>query len=280
MALPNQKQKAYVIPKGRVSIAEYVNPDDPRELEGWRYIGNTPGFEINFSSDSTPHIDADSGFEEVDDESISKITEEGTLNVDNINGDNLALFFLGEASILTQDASDTALTEIIGPVKTDLTYLIGRKVVGQSVLNPHGLRGLSDVVVSTIDNTDPENPVAGEALTEGVDYVALPDIGEVMILAGGAIASGDSIWVSYKMTGTEQTQVISARTQRVAAIKFVAHNPKGTNWDFLIPKARFMPDGSFDLKSREWLNMSIKFTILSPGYGMESISMMSRPEVK
>ncbi len=275
MALLKQLQKQYTVPRGRVSISEFRN-DDPRQLEGLRYIGNTPAFDITFSAESLEHEDADGGFAEIDDETILKISEEGTLNTDNMNGDNLALFFLGDTKLLTQAATDSAATEIIGPVSTDLSYPVGLNIVGDVVKRPQGLRGLKEIVCHLIETG---GTPASTPLTNGTDYVVQEDIGQITILSSGNVPVGSMVQVSYKLAATSQVQVISARKQREGRLQFVANNPKGKNYDFMFPRVRFMPDGSFDLKNREWLNMSIKFRILSPGYGMESIYIDGRPEI-
>ena len=274
MALAKQLQKQYTVPRGRVSVSEFRN-DDPRQLEGLRYIGNTPAFDITFSAESLEHEDADGGFAEIDDETILKISEEGTLNTDNMNGDNLAMFFLGAANLHKQIATNTPVEELIGPVSTDMSYPVGLNIVGGLVQRPQGLRGLTEFTAFAVA----QDGSKGAALSAGTDYVVQEDIGQITILSGGTLAAGAMIMVSYKLLDTEQVQVVSQRHQREGRLQFIANNPKGKNYDFMFPRVRFMPDGSFDLKNREWLNMSIKFRILSPGYGMESIYIDGRPEV-
>ena len=59
----------------------------------FRYLGNSPSMSINISSDKLEHFSSDAGVR-VKDKSVTLQTNRtGTLVLDDINAENLALFF-------------------------------------------------------------------------------------------------------------------------------------------------------------------------------------------
>jgi hypothetical protein len=109
---------------------------------GFRYIGNTPSFNLTIDNQKLEHFSSDEGIRKKDKSIILETTQTGTLACDDIQLENLALFFFGEYGTVTQTAS-AALTETIVDVKQGLMYQIG-----VTDLKPTGVRSLSNVAVT------------------------------------------------------------------------------------------------------------------------------------
>ncbi len=59
------------------------------EKTGERYLGLTPGFTISIASDKIQSYSAENGLQELDDETLVKITRTGKLTVRQISMENL-----------------------------------------------------------------------------------------------------------------------------------------------------------------------------------------------
>ncbi|MEG3175869.1 hypothetical protein U1872_06475 [Sphingomonas sp. RB3P16] len=215
--------------------------------EGFRYTGNTPDFALNSTSTTLQHWNSDGPIKTKDKSVILQVEDKATLTFDDINVDNMALFFLGSSGIITQ-TSGSSTTEVLSPVKAGYNY-----VLGITDLTPTGVRALTAVTVTK----------ASTPLVANVDYTLDAARGTVAFIAGGAVIDGDSISVAYTRGAVNRTQVISGTTQIKAALRFVANNGEGDNIDFYMPYVRISPNGDFNLKSDDWQKLSVNVEILT-----------------
>jgi hypothetical protein len=210
---------------------------------GFRWLGNTPEFNLTIDNQKLEHFSSDAGIRVKDKSIILETTQTGSLVCDDIQLENLALFFFGSAAALAQTAL-TAQTETINPVVQGQMYQIG---VSDAL--PTGIRSITNVVIT------------GKVVN--VDYSVDLELGLLTIIAGGSIASASSVTVAYDRSAKSRTQVISGTSQVQGAILYISANPEGDKMDYLMPYVRLSPNGDFALKSDEWQKMPLSVEILT-----------------
>ena len=253
--------KNYALGRGKLYFAMFgagtLTPSD-----GQRYFGNTPEFSTTSESEELEHFDSDNGVNIKDDSVTLSNTRSGSFTTDNINLDNVALFYLGEKSTLTQTAQ-TAQT-------TTFTAKRGRYYqIGETELNPAGARKLTSVSVT----------VGGVALT--VDIVSNleydMDLGRVYIEADAPdIADGDELVFTWSASAYTLNRVISSSNEIVGAMYFECTNPKGDKFDYYWPYVKISPNGDFNLKSGDdWQSIPFNVEFLKKD-GAETVYITDR----
>lgn len=115
----------YKVGRGRLAFNQ-LNSDS--EYEGFRWLGNCPGFEINVESENLQHTSSEGGLAEVDLDTPLSINRTATIQIDNFSADNLAIFLGATVEDLAQ-ASATVTNELIEWVRTDRFYQLGTSVL-------------------------------------------------------------------------------------------------------------------------------------------------------
>lgn len=252
--MPNKK---YVLGRGKVFFARFGT--GTLEPDGYRYIGNTPEFNMTIESEELDHYDSDQGIREKDDSVPLEVNRSGSLITDNIVPDNVALFFFGEASTVTQ-AAVVSGTETLTSIKFGHSYKLG-----QSPANPAGYFGIDETGFSV------ETTVGATALVAGTDYEMDYDNGLITFLETSAIAvEGTSIDVTYAVLNTTRSRVISGSEPVEGSMLYVTKNPKGDDCTFLMPYVKITPNGDYALKGDEWQQIPLTLEILKPE-GKEAI---------
>ena len=194
---------------------------------GFRYIGNTPGFSINFEESKLDHYSSDQGIKEKDESITIEVNRAGSLETDRVSPSNLALFFLGSASALTQ-VSALAIVENF----EDEVEIGAFLQLGKSSLNITGARGVD---VTTVTNTG-----AVVTYTEGVDYAVHANQGMIEILPTTTMTELAEIIVTYDLVAETRNRIISGN----------------------MPRVRLSANGDFTLKSDEWQTLPFSIEIL------------------
>lgn len=109
---------------------------------GERYLGLTPGFTISIASEKIQSYSAETGLQQLDDETLVKITRTGKMTVRQISMENLGMFLAGQAVTAAQ-ASASVTNEAIS-ILADRYYQLGALVA-----NPSGVRSVSAVSLAT-----------------------------------------------------------------------------------------------------------------------------------
>lgn len=256
--------KNYTLGRGKVYFSRFKTGTETPS--GFFYIGNTPELNLTISSDTLDHFDSDEGVKEKDDSVPLTTTRSGSLITDNIDPKNVALFFFGESSTLTQ-AGVTSDTETLTGIIAGRSYQLG---VTDS--NPTGYRGIdtSGFAVAT-------NPAA-TALVADTDYTMDFDQGMITFLEGSTLAVDDAdIDVTYAVLAHSRDHVISGSEPVEGAMKYVAANPKGTNYDYYMPYVKITPNGDYALKGDTWQQIPFNLEFLKPSGGGDAIYMDGRP---
>lgn len=236
---------------------------------GERYLGNTPEFNLTLEEEKLDHYSSDRGIREKDKSISLQVNRTGTLITDNIDPENVALFFFGSASALAVTGA-TVTDEAIASVEQGKYYQLGT-----TAANPSGARELD---VHTAGPPAENIIVMDDATTtfvEDTDYTIDMALGRLYIVPGGAITDGTNLEVSYKTKTSSRTRVISGSAPVEGALRFIAKNPAGEQFDYFFPHVSLSPNGDYALKGDEWQQIPFNVEILKKT-GLEAIYMDGR----
>ncbi|RLA52450.1 MAG: hypothetical protein DRQ98_10175 [Gammaproteobacteria bacterium] len=232
--------------RGRLFFDRFA--DGTTNKTGELYLGNTPEFNLTVEPETLEHYDSDAGLKFKDESTVLQFARAGSFVTDNINLNNLALFFFGTQESVTQAATPVADEAI--------TVLQGRHYqLGATVANPPGVRNVGTVVVQ--DDTDTTTWV------EDTDYSLDEARGRIYIIPGGGISDDDVLHVDYTPVANTRTRIVSADQSLYGGLRFESANPVGDKNDHLFPKTLLTPNGDYALKGDEWQQMSFNVEILT-----------------
>lgn len=191
-----------------------------------------------------------------------EVTRTGSLICDDINAENVALFFFGSTQTLTQVAA-TGQSENFNDVNPEDVFQLGL-----TLNNRVGTRGVSAITVTS-------NP-AGTTYVLGTDYSVDADRGMIAIMRGGAIAAGSDITVNFNIDAASSVRVLSGSEPVEGALRFIEDNPKGDDRDIFLPYVKITPNGDLALKGDEWRQIPFSIEALKPSSG-EAIYVDGQP---
>ena len=114
-------ERNYTLSRAKLFFAEFLQGEMPG---AFRYVGNTPEFNLTIESENLDHVSSDEGVREVDDSVPLDVTRSGTLIMDDIQLENLALFFFGEMRSIALAAAVGRTQDIVNP-QIDQVYVLG-----------------------------------------------------------------------------------------------------------------------------------------------------------
>ena len=261
--------KNYTLGRGRVFFDRFPANSVVSALtkgSGERYLGNTPEFSMTSESEDLEHYDSDSGVRVKDSAVQLSLNRSGSFTCDNISAENLALYFLGDTSTVTQTSSLAVVEAFSAGVKRGLFYQLG-----QTEVRPAGVRGVANVIVKK-----------GAGFTTTVlatgNYQVDEARGRIFIEAASAdIPDNTVIQVTYDILANTREQVVSKSASIYGSIRFVADNPTGANRDFFLPYVKLAPDGDYNLKGDEWLTMGFTMEILKKASNVDALYIDGQP---
>jgi hypothetical protein len=232
------KGKIYLRARNRNNLATFIG--------GLRYIGNTPEFNLALEASTLDHFDSDNGIRVKDKSVTLEVNTTGSYICDNIDADNLAIFFLGTSSTVTQTvATVTAEAHTVSP---GYYYKLGES-------NNTAPVNISAVVVTGVGGTP--TYVAGD------DYNINLTNSLLEIVVGGAIAINTPIEVDYSVPAASLSRVESGQDDFVGELFFEATNPEGKLTNYTLPYVKISPNGDFALNSdTDWQQMSYNIEVL------------------
>ncbi len=245
------------IGRGKVYLA--AMPDENTVGADFRYVGNTTSFKFNSEAETIDHYSSDSSIKLKDKSVILGVDYATEMVTDNMNSDNVAMFFLADKGSLVQSV-------VASSIETLVSILNGRSYqLGVTANAPTGLMGIDPT--GFLVKVSP----AGASLVDGVDYVMDLTSGVIHFLEGSILAvDGASIDVTYAVLGTTRDTIISGESQINVSLKYIADNPSGANRNWYLPKTLISPTGDFELKSgSDWQTMTFNMEALKlEGYGI------------
>jgi hypothetical protein len=265
-ALVPNKTNDYTLGRG----ALYFAPFKPGTQlpEGERFIGDANSIEFTFKSTDLDHYSSVSGIKEMDDSITLQVDRSGQFVTENIDPDNLALFFLGASSVLSQSTA-TVTAEVVSGVEQGLTYQLGA-----TTTDPVGHRGLDTGTAAVVTNTG-----ATVTYAAGTDYVVDYVLGRLLIVEGGTIAPSapQDIKATYHVLAGTRDRTVSGGTAIEGQLRFVSFNPIGTQKDALAPWVRISPNGNFALIGDKFTALTFDVKVLKKtAYGLEALYIDGR----
>lgn len=222
----NTHKNDYVFGRGKIFI-DVFGPAG--EKVGERFLGNCPGFTLTVATEIFEHFSSTSGLRKKDLSVVTSVNFNAAITCDDVSTDNLALFVGGSAATINQSA--TPVADEPHTVRAGLEYQIGA-----TDANPMGVRKVSAATIGSEDG--------GTTYVAGTDYVIDLDKARFSPLAGGSIADGDVVNVSYTPTaGTIKRVTSGAAGSLTGAVRYIADNAVGENRDCYIASAALSASG-------------------------------------
>ena len=247
------EQMNYTLGRGELYFNKFA-PGTQNGI-GERYFGNTPEVNTSVESENLDHFNSDRGVREKDASVVLQTNRTGSFTTDHISPQNIALFYFGTVSTLTQTAA-TGESETFSSVIPGYFYQLG-----ESQSNPTGVRNVTNVVVK-----DDATPTPA-TLVLGTDYLVNLELGRIEVLPGGALSEGDAMVVTYDTEAVTREVVLSGSAAVEGSLRYVAQNPVGDQIDYFWPWVKITPNGDFALKGDEWQTIPFSLEILRrPGY--------------
>lgn len=214
---------------------------------GERYLGNTPELSTSRSETMTDHYDADNG-KRVKNLSVSASEDtNGSLTTDNISNENLALWFAGDKSVITQVVAADVAETFVG-VKQGSWYQLGR--------TPTNVTGVRQATATLVK-------VGATTVTQEGNYEIDVPRGRIQVLAGAPdIAEDDDMIVTYDVAAVTRNIVVSKGDQIEGALRFVSNNQQGVNRDYYWPRVKLTSDGDMTLKGEDWQMLPFSMEML------------------
>lgn len=259
--------KNYTLGRGRVFFDRFAPNVVVNALtrgDGERYLGNTPEFSTTSESEDLDHFDSDSGIRSKDDSVQLTLDRSGAFVCDNIDAENIAMYFLGTATVLAQ-ASATAVVDVFEGAKQKRMYQLG-----VTAGNPSGVRNVSNVVVKT-------GVAFADTVTMSGNYQVDEVRGRIYIEDGAPGIDDEDIQVTFDVAASSRERIVSGSSSVYGSLRFVADNPKGPNRDYFLPYVKLSPDGDYNLKGDEWQQMGFTFEVLKKASNVEAMYIDGQP---
>lgn len=263
--MANETQK-YTLGRGEVFLNKFKPGTNIGE--GERYLGNTPEYSLTNDVETLDHFNSDRGLREKDESVLLEISSSGSMTCDNISGDNVALFFLG--NLLTKSSTSvTAQKEVFTAWKRGHTMQLGT-----TDTTPTGVRKVSNVKVgkaassASLNMSGDIGAIPGVTIIEAAgNYEVDTELGRLYLEPTSAEINGDiKLVVQFDVAAQSRQMVVSSNDVVQGSLRFVAHNAKGENKDYFFPKVTLSPDGDYNLKGDDWQSMGFSFEALKlPG---------------
>lgn len=261
MAFPD---KNYTLGSGKLYFAPFA-PGTLVPATGQEYFGNTPSLNNTSDRETLDHYDADNGLRTKDKSVTTSLDRSGSFTTDHVSPSNLAKWFGGANSIVTQ-TSQAGQTDTI-------TVVPGRRYqLGKSVANPAGLRGMTMTSVATTD----AQPVS---LVELVDFTFDGATGGITILPGSTVVEdeGTEILVTFALEAVSYNKVVSSSAEISGELFFRADNGEGLNQDYYWPYVKITPDGDMEIKGEDWQTLPFNIEVLKRDDNTEAVYILGRP---
>lgn len=246
MAIINRgKSNDYVLGAGKVEFNLFPQ-NDATKAKGFRYLGSTSEFNLTKESETLEHKNSESGLTFTDAEVVTSSTLSGTLTVDNIVAENLALFFAGDIENVVQAAKTGE--KHIAKIYRGLGY-----VLGTTDTNPNGVFKATVTKVEVFGSEANARSGTGGSVVPPAQYNADVNTAFIAFDKDAAAVAADGQWavITYDLAAATREVVVSKSQAINGALRFVSDNATGTNRVYYMPKVTLTPNGDFSLKSSD-----------------------------
>lgn len=232
-----------VIGRGELFFGRFI--EGTLVSEGEIYLGNTPGFSISRTIEEIERFTSYGGQQIQIDSLITREVHSADITTDNINVDNLALWFGGDV--------DDSGQEAVGNITENIVVKRGRYFQLGTTVEPWGVRhvepGLTFVVAGT------PIPIAGNLVLdreEGRFYVEpnAPDLPD-----------GTTVAVTFQWRQSFSVTMDTSPKEVIGSLRYIAKNPFGPRISYFFPYVRLKPTSQIELKSDQWQEFSFEVDI-------------------
>jgi hypothetical protein len=256
MAGPNEtgkpKTEDYNLGRGIVYFAP-IDADGKPTI--WRDLGNAPEFNISVEVETLEHQSSREGLKVVDKEVIISQEVSVGFQLDEINSENMALFFSGaKASHTNVSVAGFVEHEMV----LDGNLELGRWYDLYNAASPPERAYDVDIADLTVKT----NEAAPVTLVVDVDFELDAEMGRIFILSTGilvptAIGTGDGLLVTLVANGAaKDVEEVRAliQTNVLGALKFISENPADNDrsQEYEFHKISIKPEGDFALIGDEF----------------------------
>ncbi len=271
--MPDYTQN-YVLGRGQL----FFNRFAPNTLVGTgeHYLGNTPGFELSIEEEVLEHFSSDRGLR-VKDRSVTLQNDaSGTLTVDNISAETMALFmaatpgdgsgtnpnFFGITTI-AQSAIAGPETLVLDGVNLDRWYQLGLEADDGTPALARTLGiGARNVTVASVVATHADTLAGADTLVADTGYEVDTALGRVWIASGGDALPTDEITITWS-AGTASYNVVVDGDQSVyGSLRFISYNAVGAQRNVFLPYVKLTPNGAIAFKGDDWQQASLNIEVL------------------
>lgn len=249
-----------VLGRGKLFFDRFT--DGTEVNTGERYLGNTPNFGVSVETQELEHYSSEEGLRSKDLSVTLQIDYSASFVTDNIDLDNVAMFFFGTKASVTE-AGATGEMDAFAATIQGLYYQLGT-----SASNPVGVRNVTTITVT--------GPSATPTYALGDDYTVDEALGRIQIVEGGAITSGLGIEVNYDIGAHTHDLVVSGSDLIYGGLRFLSFNGVGEQKDFYFPKVALRPNGEYALKGEDWQQFGFNVEVLKKGI-LDSVYADGRP---
>ena len=225
---------------------------------GWRDLGNAPEFAVTVESETLEHVSSREGLQVTDKEVVLSQTMKISFTLDEINDENLALFFQGATATHTNPAElGFAVTILSASCVLARWY----DIIEVTTLERAYDMETADVLL--------ENTTGPVTLVEGTDYTIDLVMGRVFLLSTASnISAGDSLQVTVTAEATASSvQEVAGLTvgNTQLAIKFITENPASSNKqrEYQFHTVTLASEGDYALIGQEFATMGFSGTVES-----------------
>lgn len=223
--------------------------------EGERYLGNTPSFRIERSLERLDRFTAYGGRKNRIDSPVISETNKVTFMTDNVDVDNVAMWFGGsnerKTGVAHNEFSET------------LNVLQGRFYQLGKTREMLGLRNVAYVTVRR----------EGVQIPAQDNYRVEEGHGRIEILEGAPnIPNGAAIEVFFQASASGQVSMEVTPTAAMGALRFISYNEGAVSRkvqnNFYFPYVSIIPKGQVDLKGDQFQQWGYEVTAmnLTPAY--------------
>lgn len=228
--------------------------------EHFRHLGNCKQISGNQETETLDHNSSRSGIKVVNRQIVLSQKLNLTVVLDEINFDNLALAFSGEA---LKDQANAARS---GNTTNKLLHADAKKGFSYELRDASEARlydiNLGSLVVKSHSGSD---PTAGgvATLVEGTDYTVDTIFGTVFLLSTGSThVDGYSLWFSYTSAGSEKLvdQVKMMNKSKISGfLRYVGINPANADKKMLVDfhSVSLKPEGDINFISDEFMELTL-----------------------
>jgi hypothetical protein len=234
-----------VLGRGRLYFSRFADGTFTPGLE--KFFGNVPSVQVSQANTKLDHYNSTQGLK-VKNRSVTLQNDmTGTFSTDNVNKDNLALWFLGVNTKETVVAPAPVVGE---PHVAELGAFIQ---LGASAQDPQGLRNVSAVAVKN----------GAAAITAAGNYEVDLVKGRIYIEPDATdILDGDALAIDYTPSAGTSQIVVASGTMIYGQLRFISDNPIGSNKDYFFPYVQITSSGNLDLIADTWQAATFAFEAL------------------